>query len=294
LLLAYGKDIDEISVQVLSCDREVTTKRGNRIDLVINTDKYLIGIENKIYSGIANDLSDYAAFLNERKEDKELLLVLLSLFDNGKTTMLSEADFRNITYTEYFKYIELLMGRYLQHANNKYLFFLIDFISTIRNLEKGTQMNKELLSFLTDNIGDVEGFMSEIKKVQDEMRNKVKALADLIDAEDKTDIKQNLWRDLNQLADVLVYDIFLKTEDNRLAVDAVIRPSGWSIELFFRKQSKYDLEKILENNNIEIIEHRDGRMIHKVYSYSEELIVIADALRSLLDKLYRHLQSDLK
>ena len=46
--------------------REVVTKKQNRIDLIIETDGYVIAIENKVYHIINNDLADYSDYLAQQ------------------------------------------------------------------------------------------------------------------------------------------------------------------------------------------------------------------------------------
>ena len=40
-------------------EREVLTKTNKRIDLVLSNDSIVVGIENKIFSSVYNDLEDY-------------------------------------------------------------------------------------------------------------------------------------------------------------------------------------------------------------------------------------------
>ena len=55
--------IDEeivIDGQNVDIRREELTKKGNRIDLVIESDNYIFGIENKIYADPYNPFEEYA------------------------------------------------------------------------------------------------------------------------------------------------------------------------------------------------------------------------------------------
>ena len=46
-------------------NREVSTQKGGSLDIVIETDTQIIGIENKIQAPLDNDLADYSATLDE-------------------------------------------------------------------------------------------------------------------------------------------------------------------------------------------------------------------------------------
>lgn len=45
--------------EVVEIRREFSTHGGGRLDLLIVTDNYVVGIENKIFHHLNNDLSDY-------------------------------------------------------------------------------------------------------------------------------------------------------------------------------------------------------------------------------------------
>lgn len=74
-------------------NREYTTLKDNRIDIVIQNENLVIGIENKIYASIYNDLENYSNTLNKLK--KTSIKVLLSLHNNSN--VVSNTDFINIT-----------------------------------------------------------------------------------------------------------------------------------------------------------------------------------------------------
>ena len=78
-------------------NREYTTLKDNRIDIVIQNENLVIGIENKIYASIYNDLENYSNTLNKLK--KTSIKVLLSLHNNSN--VVSNTDFINITQKKY-------------------------------------------------------------------------------------------------------------------------------------------------------------------------------------------------
>ena len=66
-----------INASNINVFREFTTENGNRIDIVMQSDEIVIGIENKIMAEVYNDLTDYANTLE--KLNNNAVKILLSL-----------------------------------------------------------------------------------------------------------------------------------------------------------------------------------------------------------------------
>lgn len=114
-------------------DTEVTTSNGGRIDLVIETDNTVIGIENKIYAALYNHLDDYNKYISEKDKDKSHNLIVLSLYK-------IENNAKNITYADLFCEVKKLIGNYVTSINAEYYMFLKHFINNIENLTKERKM----------------------------------------------------------------------------------------------------------------------------------------------------------
>lgn len=85
---------EDIYLKDLHIYREYITQKGNRIDIVIKNKEIVIGIENKIYASVYNDLDDYAKTLNNLNNNS--IKLLLSVYPELKNTVGN--DFINITY----------------------------------------------------------------------------------------------------------------------------------------------------------------------------------------------------
>ena len=118
----------------LKIDREYTTLKGNRIDIVIQHNNFVIGIENKIYAAVNNDFEDYSETLN--KLNKNSIKVLLSLHDNSD--IINNTEFVNITYQEFFNQLKIDLLNCQE--NNKWILFLNEFIKNIENYEGEGEM----------------------------------------------------------------------------------------------------------------------------------------------------------
>lgn len=67
---------DDEAVEVKT---EESTMSRKRIDLVISTDTLIVGIENKIYQPLHNDLEDYGRHLAEQANERRVCKILLGL-----------------------------------------------------------------------------------------------------------------------------------------------------------------------------------------------------------------------
>jgi hypothetical protein len=65
--------------QSIEVRREELTDRRNRIDLVIESDDYIIGIENKIFAMAYNPFCDYSKYIGSLSRGRQVHKVLLSL-----------------------------------------------------------------------------------------------------------------------------------------------------------------------------------------------------------------------
>ena len=107
-------DIDSIAVNYV--DREVSTEDNKRIDLVIETDKYLIIIENKVYASPYNPFSSYHKFAKKYIETDNLNLKIIEILlsvntENDKIN--NDYKFYNITYNMLLSEVKSIIGSYI-------------------------------------------------------------------------------------------------------------------------------------------------------------------------------------
>lgn len=283
LLRTIGLDITNELI-VNDVIREQLTGRGNRIDIIVETDEYIIGIENKIYALLTNDLQDYSTYLQGISNGRKLIKVVLSLHSIAHLSH----GFVNVKYDDFFSNIDQLVGSYWHISNNKYLSYLDDFINSIRRLEGGTGMNSELLSFINENKEEVEKIYMAVNDVKKELRQRVQALQGIVTYNDSL-CKQWLWRENEHMMDDLVHDIYI--EDAIVAVDTNVYPVGWIIYIWLRRAGKSKLKnkqeladwligKGLPKDDIKIAQNR--QVYEKKLNNTEE---VAKQLQDLLNKL---------
>lgn len=142
-------------------ETEVVTQNGKRIDLLIETDTALIVIECKIYHHQNNPFDEYTAFGNERinngaQNSASKTLVKLMLCLNGNvSTDLSVDGWHSISYNELAQYIEEGLSKTMfNNPYNKWTLFAREFLLHLKGLNTMTAINKDELSFLTENLNE--------------------------------------------------------------------------------------------------------------------------------------------
>ena len=236
LLKTVGENISN-SILVNEVVREQPTPSGKRLDIVITTDDYVVGIENKIYAVLTNDLGDYSNYLQSILAGRKLKKIVLSLHP-----IATYSGFVNITYKELFNSVDSLMGNYWQGSNRKYLDYLNDFMQNIRRLEGASSMDNELISFINDNNLDLENLYGELNKLKRELRRRVQDLGKQL-VYDEQKCKQWFWREESKLFDDLVHDI--QIDGATIAIDTHAYPKGWGIYIWLRESNS----NLLKNND---------------------------------------------
>jgi len=121
--------------QEIIVEREVSLGDYGRIDLLITTDKYLIGIENKIDAWTReNQCEDYEVALNELKGEKKAIGVLLSPQGNN---VFSANDFIDLTYEQLIEEFKSISIDFIKNLRSAFL--LKDYITY---MEENIMQNK--------------------------------------------------------------------------------------------------------------------------------------------------------
>ena len=178
------QDDEEVEVKT-----EESTRTRKRIDLVIYTDTLIVGIENKIYHELHNDLEDYGQYLTEQAKAngngwrvcKILLGLNLPPKDDEKLF-----GFKPITYQEYFDEILRRIGPALIGSKDRYLRFALEVIETVKHLTEGSAMDPAMLDFFKDNEEGALSLSQEVNNLKEDMRARVKALGEILNISDLT------------------------------------------------------------------------------------------------------------
>lgn len=290
LLLALCKSYDysfnDYYFENVEVNREAFTSRGNKIDIVIENNKYIIAVENKIFHDVYNDLLDYSRHIDAISNGREKIKILLSLYKIDEPNLIGHG-FKNITYSELFENIEEIIGKYILGADTIYLQYLFDLIRTIKRLERGTVMNSEFIRFLSDNEDDINRLLVETSNLRKEFRRKLEELSELIHIEKYHNVKKYFYKELfGELYDELYYEISI-SNDLIVYVDAVLSASGWYFEINPKKNRKAEYDDLIISKGINLIDSYDkGRKrIDITYDYDESLGNVAKTLQDVIDSI---------
>ena len=242
------KLINNISTDNISVYREYTTLKGNRIDIVIKNDDFVIGIENKIYASVYNDLDDYAKTLDSI--NKNSIKVLLSL--HNKNDIKIKKGFVNVTYNELFDNLMEKLDNV--DTTNKWYIYLVDFIASLKGYKVETEMEQEINEWIKNNKENINNFLDVIKIYKDNILKKSEEYDNLMEKK-VSNCKIKHWTgDYLSVISYIVLDLGCNL-DVSLGVD------GWDISINMWKKSKRDtIKNNMLDNGYNIIKEEDGHI----------------------------------
>lgn len=247
--------------------REYTTELGNRIDLVLQNNDIVIGIENKVMADVTNNLKDYANTLE--KINSNAVKILLTL--HNEFVIAEKNDFINITYSEFFNKLKLNLTNCVD-MQNKWYIYLIDFM---KNFE-GVKIDK-----------DMEEIIKEWIKIHQEEINEFYELLNLggFNLESKMEeygrqmsshYKVRYWKDRE-----VPSGAYILFGDLGYNLDVILSASGWKVRLNLWKISKQmQIKNILRERNYNILKEEQLRGNYYVYLYEFDYDYPVDELVS--------------
>lgn len=265
--LAGGNESHQDNIQI---NREVSTNKGGRLDIVIETDNQIIGIENKIFHYLKNDLSDYSDSINDWAKPNQLTSVKIIL---GIRKEEESFGFVSVTYEEFWAKIRERLGNCINTSSQKWVLYLVDFMSTIDRLNgKNMELDKSD-QFFMENEDRVNVLLNARNKFISKLATKVRELSDIILKPAECE-KQWIYA-----KSCLVHDFILS--GHSIAFDLCISPQGWELQLFGRNaKSKEYLTELFSISPMSEYKARlkDSRYILQKYDLSTELELIKDEL----------------
>ena len=138
--------------QIETIERECVTHNSNRIDLVIETDLYLLLIEAKIYHHQNNPFDDYELYAKQRTKKKKILGFILSI--SGK----SEAEnWLGISYQQLVNAIRpYLAEQMLTNPMNKWNLFAREFLLHLESYYQIQNLDMNRIQFIFDHYHDIQ------------------------------------------------------------------------------------------------------------------------------------------
>lgn len=148
--------------------REYTTLKGNRIDIVLQNKEVVIGIENKIYASLSNDLMDYSKTLDKKNINSIKILLTLNKINEKNI----KGSFINVTYKEFIAEIKINLKKYKKN-NTKWYTYLIDFIDSIEGIEVNKKMENEINNWINCHKEEIKDFNELLKIAQNNINKKI-------------------------------------------------------------------------------------------------------------------------
>ena len=284
-------DFEEIEIY-----REHKTINDNRLDLLILTDNFAIGIENKIFHYLHNDLTDYNnTVISNCYNSRKPICIVLSL---NKLTSLEELEklrvnnFVNVTYEQLFQNIKQSIGRHLNNLNISYVNYLTDFIKSIENLTPRTMENKALWTFFKNNSQTIQELTDSFSDYRNSLYQKIYQLKDTLPQDEFAPKVDKQWI---YDGSCLVHDYTINSK-YKLSVDTYIDTNGWEIQLFGRNsQSTNFIFNVMCKDNdflprpLESYE-RAERLIYHRFDTDTDIAIVAKTLTDLLARIENYKQ----
>ncbi len=268
VLAALVDEEIEIDGQGIDVRREELTGNGKRIDLVIESDNYVFGIENKIFAGLYSPFSDYSNHLESMSNGRPVYKILLSLRSVQSSPQLY--GFYPISYEILFQKVLTNVGLCFLTSHEPHTTFLRDFIKTIQNLQQTTAMDLQRLEYFRSNQQSISALLEEVDGFRKDMRMKIQQLKEVVELEGIAyPVQSGLWRSSKDLIDVIWYTVKINESLLWIQFDIYLTPAGWKIHFWNRKGSRKQVEQWLQSQKIEFVETNAGNIWRLVYSGTE-------------------------
>lgn len=160
-------------IQEQRCSSQDADGTG-RIDLLIETDDFVVAIENKINHVMNNPFALYRDHCYAKYPDHQKLLVILGLHAPDKLP----EQFVFVSHYDLYRHIKQQLPAHLLRADHHYLTFLLDYISTFEahnpNSETG-KMEQAIVDFYRNNLDLLTQIMDNKHHVQTYYQQQVDA-----------------------------------------------------------------------------------------------------------------------
>jgi hypothetical protein len=279
-------DPDSETIEIF---REQKTLKDNRLDLLILTKEYVIGIENKIFHFLNNDLEDYYNTIISKCLGRKPICILLSL--NRLTTAsdlenLKQNNFINITYEQIFKNIKINLGWYINSGNLYYVNYLTEFMKTIENLNPKTMEDKELWKFFKNYHEPIRSLIDNYNKYIVYLKDKVDQLLESL-----TTTGFDPWIH-NKDGFYTLVNNFLIEEKFQIGIDTNCLVEGWEIQIFGRDDISMNFVNNIMLNDSNLFPNtgnykvnNQNRIIYKEFETDMPISEISEILVDLMKKI---------
>lgn len=297
LMLAASESdatFDPISLQTApsTTHTEVVTRNVDanlRIDVVVETPDFVLGVENKIGASLYNDLVAYAGQIHDMAGERTPFLLTLTLHDEADATARQEASCSklgvalcNVTYPALFARVKEGIGQAMLTADQEWVGYVRDFMRTIENLgDPEMQFDKELFTFMSENGPEI----ALLKRKMEEVASSTKAQGQRLQSqlEDDEEIaamhlgRAKVWSpDKYYLWCSTFFDLPLQGRGQRIHPEISNEISKMQVRCWVSSPSaRAAVRKAFEEANLPIAEERESFIVYlnlPLETADEELI----------------------
>ena len=172
---------EDMDVSDVNVSTEVTTDKNNRIDILLDLPELSIVIENKVDSGLNNDLADYRSWA-AKHSGNEAIVVVLHPFDNfflenhpSARGLVVEQDLFNVHYDELFSNALGMLGEYSLDADPRAVDLLQQFIDNYSPERKQKKMDN-MAADITQFVSQANGIEQQLVNVRKSFENYTEAV----------------------------------------------------------------------------------------------------------------------
>ncbi len=284
LVQSAGDLIDSESIfndNIIDVYTEQITDENKRIDVVIELENFVIGIENKIYSSCSNPFESYKSKLESINHDKEInprnnCLIYLSL-QTGNISSEYKPDVE-VSYKSFLNNLKKLYGNYISDYFADSAILLNHFMKNLENLiEDKKSMTEEEIKVIYENRKKIKSAYKEISNIY---INKIDEISRLVDSDSYLNsILKEEWRHPSKNYSEINYSImecngvkmdenfnvllsfFLKDEGNNvkqhMCVAVTVLKYGKDYQIPLNIQNKFPFLKVDSEDRVKISQYWD-------------------------------------
>lgn len=233
----------EATIHKAQTDREVYTKQGGKLDLLVVTDDFIIGVENKIWAVLHNDLDDYGTLIadtgaeaNLKPENCHRVVLTVRDLSPDERRKAERSHFRVVRFSELSGAVRSLLGHYTRRADFKHLSYFTDLMQTLENLAGASK--SELNQFLATHAHEIEElsrfYLEYRKQLIPEVRRCLTETA--LTQFNENELRYSIYQGTTLVTHVRCRDPHW---EQAISVDLATSSECWQIVLFSRGFSSY-------------------------------------------------------
>ena len=262
LLRVVDENLDISEPENIEVRREDQTAEGSRIDIVVSTSEYVIGIENKIRHGLNNPLREYMEHLEvEAAGSRKIVPIVLTPKPKSAANDAKKEGFKVTAYDDFLASLSRALNDRADSADpakRRYRWFLEEFMKEMKCQAAGSILGEEWLRFLADNQESVDRLWKSLSDLNKEMERKARQLREMLASEFPAAMSEFLdirgvWHDKKRFALSVHFDI--DTNNLRFRIDCWLRPRGWEISVWpgpGNASQRIKLERLIQETDLTV------------------------------------------